>query len=155
MKRSTSGSVKFVWMSLIVQHVLSVCFRWIECLKIAFRTNVDIHMQCTKLINWKFVWLASSGRKFIYGRLKLLIQLIGSTRPKFDVSPNRRSWFNVGRPKLEFGSSHEKFDVWPRSIRRDHETTRERKHFHLNILARLFITKYHHVLFTFLVHRSP
>ena len=44
--------------------------------------------------------------------LKLLfsvIQLIGSTRPKFDDWPNRR-----GRPKLEFGSHHEKFDVWPR-----------------------------------------
>ena len=120
------SQVRRVW---IVQHVLSVCFRQIECLKIAFGTNVDLHMRWTKLINWKFVWLASSGKKFIYGRLKLLIQLIGSTRPKFDVSPNRRSWFNVGRPKLEFGSSHEKFDVWPRSIRRDHETIRERKHF--------------------------
>ena len=51
------------------------------------------------------------------GRLKVLfglIQLISSTRSKFDVWPNRRSLLNWGRPKLEFSSSHEKFDVWPR-----------------------------------------
>ena len=45
------------------------------------------------------VYLATFGRKFITD----LIQLIGSTRPKY-----------LGRPKLEFGSSCEKFDVWPR-----------------------------------------
>ena len=53
-----------------------------------------------------------------HGRLKLffdLKQLIGSTRPKFDVwPPNRRSKLNLGRPKSEFGLSHETFDVWPR-----------------------------------------
>ena len=53
------------------------------------------------------VYLASFGSKFITD----LIQLIGSTRPKFDVWPNRRSYFNSGRPKLEVGSSHENIDV--------------------------------------------
>ena len=43
-----------------------------------------------------------------------LIQLIGSMCPNFDVWPNRRSLLNLGRPKLEFGSSHEQLDVWPR-----------------------------------------
>ena len=44
-----------------------------------------------------------------------MIQLIGSGRPKFEVWPNRRSKLNSGRPKLEFCSSREKFDAWPRS----------------------------------------
>ena len=36
-------------------------------------------------------------------------------RPKFDVCPNIRSpLLNSFLPKLKFGSSHEKFDVWPR-----------------------------------------
>ena len=45
---------EWVW---IVQHpdVLSVCFRWIEHLKIVFETNFDPHMQRTKLINKKIV----------------------------------------------------------------------------------------------------
>ena len=42
-----------VW---IVQHVLSVCFRRIERLRIVSETNVDPHMQRTKLRNWKFEW---------------------------------------------------------------------------------------------------
>ena len=43
-----------------------------------------------------------------------LIQLIGSTCPKLDVWPNSRSYLNLGRLKLEFSSSHETFDLWPR-----------------------------------------
>ena len=50
--------------------------------------------------------------------IKLLfstIQFIDSTRPKFEVCPtNSRSSLNLGRPKIEFDSSNEKFDVWPR-----------------------------------------
>ena len=40
-----------------------------------------------------------------------LIQLICSTHPKFNVRP-----LNLGRPKLEFGSSHQEFDV---NLRKD------------------------------------
>ena len=47
---------------------------------------------------YDIVYLAPLGRKFITD----LIQLIGSSRPKY-----------LSRPKLEFGSSCEKFDVWP------------------------------------------
>ena len=70
--------------------MLSVCFRWIERLKIVSGTNVDLHARRNKLRNKNFfdVYLASLGRKFIYGRLRLLfglIQLVGSTRPKFDI----------------------------------------------------------------------
>ena len=32
----------------------------------------------------------------------------------FDVRSSKRSLLTLGRPRLEFGSSHEKFDVWPR-----------------------------------------
>ena len=56
------------------------------------------------------MYIASFRRKFITD----LIQLNGSTHPKFDIWPSRRSKLNLGRPKLEFGSSQEKFDVWPR-----------------------------------------
>ena len=49
MKSAMSGSVKFIWMSLD-RHVLSVCFRQIEYLKIVLGTNGDLHMQQTKLI---------------------------------------------------------------------------------------------------------
>ena len=51
------------------------------------------------------MYLASLGK---FSRLFGLIQLIGSTRPKFDVW----SYHNLSRPKLEFGLSHEKFDVF-------------------------------------------
>ena len=37
-----------------------------------------------------------------------------STRPKSYVSSNKRSSLNLRRHKREFGSSHEKSDVWPR-----------------------------------------
>ena len=40
--------------------------------------------------------------------------MIGSTRPKSYVSRNKRSSLNLSRHKREFGSSHEKSDVWPR-----------------------------------------
>ena len=53
------------------------------------------------------MYIASFRRKFITD----LIQLNGSTHPKFDIWPNGRSKLNLGRPKLEFGSSHEKFAV--------------------------------------------
>ena len=59
------------------------------------------------------VYLTAVGRtllKLLFG----LIQMIGSTLPKFDVWPNRQFSLNLGPPKLEFGSSHEKFDVWLR-----------------------------------------
>ena len=52
------------------------------------------------------VCISLFGRKFVTD----LIQLISSTRPKFDIWPNR----SLGRPKLEFGSANETFDVWPR-----------------------------------------
>ena len=42
-----------------------------------------------------------------------LVQLIGSTRPKSYVSRHKRSSLNLSRRKREFGSSHEKSDVWP------------------------------------------
>ena len=42
------SSSEWVW---IVQHVLSVCFRRIERLKIVFGTNVFFTMRWTKLIN--------------------------------------------------------------------------------------------------------
>ena len=48
---------------------------------------------------YDIVYLAPFGRNFITD----LIQLIGSTRPKY-----------LGRPKLEFASSCERFDVWLR-----------------------------------------
>ena len=41
------------------------------------------------------------------------VQLIGSTRPKFNIWPSRPSQLNLGWPKLGFDPSHEKFDVWP------------------------------------------
>ena len=136
------------WVS-IVQHVLSVCFRWMRRLKIVSETNFDLHMRRTKLINKKFVWWCI----FSLVGLKLLFGLIRSVL-KFDVWPNRRSlpssarpkrfgwrgpsenvsWPRIGhrsefterewenavqglgkdRPKLEFGSSYEKLNVWPR-----------------------------------------
>ena len=42
------SSSEWVW---IVQHVLSVCFRWIERLKIVSGTNVDLHTRRNKLKN--------------------------------------------------------------------------------------------------------
>ena len=42
------SSSEWVW---IVQHVLSVGFRRIERLKIVFKTNFDLHMRRTKLVN--------------------------------------------------------------------------------------------------------
>ena len=56
------------------------------------------------------MYIASFRGKFITD----LIQLNGSTHPNFDIWPNRRSKLNLGRPKLEFGSFQETFDVWPR-----------------------------------------
>ena len=49
--------------------------------------------------------------------LKLLfgtIQFISLTRPRFDVWHDRRSQLKLGRPKVEIGVTHEKFDVCPR-----------------------------------------
>ena len=69
------SSSEWVW---IVQHVLSVCSRRIERLKIVSGTNVDFHMRRTKLIIktvYNNVYLASFGRKFLTD----LIELIGST----------------------------------------------------------------------------
>ena len=46
----------------------------------------------------------------ITDQLKLLfglIQLIGSTRPRFGIRHNKRSELNLGRPKLDFGLSRE------------------------------------------------
>ena len=91
-KKSTSGLVKFVWMSWIVQTLLSVCIRRIGRLKIVFGPNLDHRMVRTKPINWKFyhnVHLVSLERKFITD----LIQLIGSTSPKFYFWPTDGSWF--------------------------------------------------------------
>ena len=51
----------------------------------------------------------SFSRKFIND----LIQLIDSTRPKTSDPTDELNLISVGRPKLEFGSSHEKFHVWP------------------------------------------
>ena len=54
-------------------------------------------------------FLASFGRKFTTGRLKFLsgvVQMIGSTRSKFDVWLNRRCKLNLGRPKLKFRLIH-------------------------------------------------
>ena len=50
MKSSTSGSVKFVWISLDRPS------RRIERLKIVSGTNVDLHMRRTKLIYTQIVW---------------------------------------------------------------------------------------------------
>ena len=64
-------------------------------------------MRRTEQIKQKIRWGTFSlvQQKLRFG----LIQLIGSTRPKFDVWHNRRSQLNLARPKLEFGSSDEKF----------------------------------------------
>ena len=56
------------------------------------------------------MYIASFRGKFITD----LVQLNGSTHPNFDIWPNRRSKLNLGRPRLEFGSFQETFDVWPR-----------------------------------------
>ena len=53
------------------------------------------------------MYIASFRGKFITD----LVQLNGSTHPNFDIWPNRRSKLNLGRPKLEFGSFQETFDV--------------------------------------------
>ena len=55
MKSSTSGSVKFVCISLDRPTRPSVCFRRIERLKIVSGTNLDLHVRGTTLINRKFV----------------------------------------------------------------------------------------------------
>ena len=47
-----SSSSEWVW---IVQHVLSVCFRRIECLKIVSGTNVSRYTLPNKQMNQKFV----------------------------------------------------------------------------------------------------
>ena len=75
MKSSTSGSVKFVWMSLNRQHVLFICFRRIYRRKIVGGKNVDLHMR-----RYDNVYLASFEKIFFTD----LIQLISSTHPKFD-----------------------------------------------------------------------
>ena len=104
MKGWTSGSVKFVWMSL---DRLTRSIRLLQ----TDRTSEDLlrdkrpFSHATNWTNELNIWMT----KYIYPRsgenlLKLLfglIQLIGSTRPKFDVWPNRRSALNFGRPKWE------------------------------------------------------
>ena len=96
------SSCGWVW---IAKHVLFNCFRWMYRRKIVGGTNVDLHMRRTKLKKMKNlydnVYLASFGKTFFTD----LIQLIGSMHPKFDDPP-----------KLEFGSDHEEFDVWPRPL---------------------------------------
>ena len=71
-----------------------------------------------------------------------MIQLIGSGRPKFDVWRNRRSYLNLGRPKLEFCSSGEKFDVCPRpkeiEIGSITQMKIENKLYHLFLVTLLF-----------------
>ena len=105
-----SGSYKVVWVSLnrSTRSALFACFRRIERLYIVSGTKTSI-FTCDEL-NWLYenVYLASFGknlklRKLLFG----LSQSIGSTRPMFNVWPNRRSYFNLGRPKLEFASSHD------------------------------------------------
>ena len=55
--------------------------------------------------------LASFGRKFITD----LIELIGLTRPKFDISPTGDlNFIQVDPNKIESGASHEKFDICPK-----------------------------------------
>ena len=46
----------------------------------------------------------------------LILRLIVATRPKISTSDptDDLNFNNSGRHKLEFSSSHEKFDVWPR-----------------------------------------
>ena len=91
MKMSTSSSFTFVGMSLDHLKRSIRLSRQIERLKIVSETNIDLHIRRTKLINSKFTddnaFLASFGRKFITD----MVELIGSTRLKFDVRPNRRS----------------------------------------------------------------
>ena len=87
-----SGSYKFVWMSLdrSARSVLFACFRRIDMTFVdrLRDKNFDLHMRRTKLIVWKCIFsLVREKFKLLFG----LIQLIGSTRPKFDVWPNRRS----------------------------------------------------------------
>ena len=58
-----------------------------------------------------YIWRLRLGEnllKLLFG----LIKLFGSSRPKFDVWPNRRL-LNLGWPKLEFGWFPENFGLWP------------------------------------------
>ena len=115
---------EWVW---IVQHpdVLSVCFRRIEHLKIVFETNFDPHMQRTKLINKKiarYCIFCLAGRKFITGPQQCFLVWLGwLVRRVLHVSLTsdpKEILTYLGWPKLhvEFGSSHKKFDVWPRLL---------------------------------------
>ena len=72
------SSSEWVW---IIQHVLSVFFRWIERLKIGSRTNVDLHIRRAKLINWKFVWWCI----FCFLREKIYLWPANVSWEKFDV----------------------------------------------------------------------
>ena len=81
MKRSTPGSVKFVWKSL---NLTTYSIRLLQKLrlKIVSETNGDLHIRRTKLINkdlYDDEYLASFERTLITG----LIQLIGWT---FDLT---------------------------------------------------------------------
>ena len=101
MKSSRSGSVKFAWISLDRPT------RSIRLLQIwrssPGQTSIFTCNELNELIKnlYDNVYLASFGRKFI----TCLIQLISSTRAKFDVWPNRRSSFNLGRNKLVWSVS--------------------------------------------------
>ena len=66
---------------------------------------LDLHMRSTKLINYK------SGRNFIK------TSLWSNSLDWFDASYKVRRLIddlNSRRPKIEFGSSHDTFNVWPR-----------------------------------------
>ena len=79
---------EWVW---IAQHVLSVCFRRIERLKIVAGKNVDVHMRWTKLSNklklCMILYIEPRSRWNLLRLPSTLIQWIGSmsTRPKFEL----------------------------------------------------------------------
>ena len=55
---STSGSLKFVWMSLDRPTRSTRLLQTDRTSKdrLQIKKNVDLHMRRTKLMNWKFVW---------------------------------------------------------------------------------------------------
>ena len=77
-------------------------------MKIVSGTNVYLYMRRTKLINKDLCDNLYLGRKFIKNCFLVWFswsvgRILSST-----------SDLNLSRPKLEFGSSYEKFDVWSR-----------------------------------------
>ena len=91
MKSSTSGSFKFIWMSLDrPTYSIHLLHMNRERVKIVSRATLDLHTQRTKQIN------KSRLAKIVFGLIN------GLTYPKIYIWPNRRS---LGQPKLEFGSN--------------------------------------------------